>query len=92
MNSGRTLNFFGSKVRLRLLKVSKCTRKRLGGVEWMNLQIQEEEVRFSKSWGSKVRKQCVFVCVCKFINTGQHCDVRANVVTFPRVKFPTSRC
>ena len=46
-------------MRLRLLKVSKCTRKRLGDVGKMNLQIQEKEVRFSKRWGSKVRKQCV---------------------------------
>ena len=59
MNSGRTLYFCGSKVRFRLLKVSKCTRKRLGDVGWMNMQIQEKKVRFSKSWGSKVRKQCV---------------------------------
>ena len=66
MNNERTLDFCGSKVRLRLLKVSKCTRKRLGDVRWMNLQIQEKKVRFSKSWGSKVKT----VCACKFINTG----------------------
>ena len=56
MNSGRTLDFLGSKVRLRLLKVSKCTTKILEEVGWMNLQIQEKLVRVSKSWGSKVRK------------------------------------
>ena len=49
-------------MRLRLLKVSKCTRKRLEEVGWMNLQIQEKSLRFSKSWGSKVRKQCVRAC------------------------------
>ena len=59
MNSGRTLDFCGLKVRLRLLKVSKSTGKRLGDVGRMNPQIQEKEFKFSKSWGSKVRKQCV---------------------------------
>ena len=46
-------------MRLRLLRVSKCTKKRLEEVGWMNMQIQEKIVRVSKSWGLKVRKQCV---------------------------------